>query len=63
MMIVSWSPTGKARGTHFTPQWGDIPRLTSGQAGQKWAHSSTARDRACTLKCVMARRRDFLLPG
>jgi hypothetical protein len=25
MMIVSWSPTGKARGTHFTPQWGDIP--------------------------------------
>jgi hypothetical protein len=22
---VWWSPTGKARGTHFTPKWGDIP--------------------------------------
>jgi hypothetical protein len=20
-----WSPTGKARGTYFTPRWGDIP--------------------------------------
>jgi xanthine dehydrogenase iron-sulfur cluster and FAD-binding subunit A len=23
--IDQWSHTGKARGTHFTPQWGDIP--------------------------------------
>ena len=21
----AWSPTGKARSPHFTPQWGDIP--------------------------------------
>jgi hypothetical protein len=25
MENILWSPTGKARGTHFTPQWGDIP--------------------------------------
>jgi hypothetical protein len=22
---IQWSPTGKARGTYFTPRWGDIP--------------------------------------
>ena len=27
-LFKSWSPAGKARGTYFTPQWGDIPPLT-----------------------------------
>ena len=29
-LFKSWSPTGKARGTYFTPQWGDIPRPLTG---------------------------------
>jgi hypothetical protein len=25
-----WSPTGKARGTRLTPEWGDIPAKSRG---------------------------------
>jgi transcription elongation factor GreA len=38
-LFKSWSPTGKARGTYFTPQWGDIPPIDG-------THSSTAKGRA-----------------
>ncbi len=56
-------PHGQSPWFLINAPWGDIPRLTSGQAGQKMAYSSTAEGRACAPKCVTARRRGFLLPG
>jgi hypothetical protein len=46
---TKWSPTGKARGPLSNATWGDIPRLSSGQAGHTMAHSSTAKGRGLLL--------------
>ena len=54
---LKWSPTGKPVAPNFPPPVGRHPPSIVG------THSSTAKGRACTPKCVTVRRLGLLLPG